>query len=194
MKTRILISVLINFAIFNGYAQTLKEAIAKQDTVLAAKLIKEGADPNKKDENGITLLMQTCHFPDLAGAHFLLSHGATVNQPRSSKGRTVLMIACAYWCGVDMVTLLVKNGSDVNVQSQDGSTALMLAAASEKLDVVIYLLEHGADANKKNSIGKTALDLATAGKVEEYMEKTIKDTRFDKEKVIENLKTAMKKS
>jgi ankyrin repeat protein len=172
----------------------LKEALSKKDTVLAAKMIKEGADPNEQDANGTTLLMNACHFPDLPVARFLIGHGATIDQPRSVKGRTPLMVACAYWCGVDMVKLLVENGAAVNAESQDGTTALMLAASNEKLDVVNYLLEHGADPNKKNVAGKTALDLALSGKVEEYMIKSIKDTRFDKEQVIENLKVAMKKT
>jgi ankyrin repeat protein len=192
MKVAFIICILINFAAFTGYAQTLKEAIAKQDTILAAKLINEGADPNAKDANGSTLLMEACHFPNLPVAVFLLNHGATVNQPRSAKGRTALMVACAYWCGMDMVKLLVQYGADVNVQSLDGTTSLMLAASSEKLDVVIYLLEHGADANKKNAAGKTALNFATDGKAEDYMIKSIKDTRFDKEKVIESLIAATK--
>ena len=40
--------------------------------------------------------------------------------------------------------------------------------------------------------GKTALDLAIANKVESYMPTSVKDTRFDKEKVIEVLMAAMK--
>ena len=193
MKT-FLVSVLIFFTAGDINAQALKLAISKKDTVLAAQLIKEGADPNAKDANGGTILMDLCHFPDIAVARFLLHHGATVNEPRSSKGRTPLMVACAYWCGVDMVKLLVENGAAINAQSQDGTTALMLAAQFEKLDVVNYLLEHGADAGKKNSAGKTALDLARENKVEEYMEKAIKDTKFDKEQTIESLEKAMKKN
>ncbi len=75
----------------------------------------------------------------------------------------------------------------------DGTSPLMLAASNEKLDVVNYLLDHGADANKKNTAGKTALDLATAGKVDDDLAKSIKDTRFDKDKVIAALAAAMKK-
>ena len=176
-------------SICNAYAQALKDVI-KTDTTLAAKMIKEGADPNEKDANGTTMLMDVCHFPNLSVAGFLLRHGATVDQPRSPKGRTALMIACAYWCGADMVKLLVGNGADVNIQSDDGSTALMLAAMNEKLDVVIYLLQHGADPAKKNNAGNSALDLAAAGKAEDYMIKSIKDTRFDKDQVIEQLKKA----
>ena len=181
---------LLIVSISNVTAQALKDVI-KTDTILAAKMIKEGADPNAKDANGTTMLMDVCHFPNLPVAVFLLRHGATVDQPRSPKGRTALMVACAYWCGADMVKLLVANGANVNIQSDDGSTALMLAAMNEKLDVVIYLLQHGADPAKKNKAGNSALDLAMAGKVEDYMIKAIKDTRFDKDLVIEELKKAM---
>jgi len=184
---------LLIVSISNATAQSLKDVI-KTDTTLAAKMIKEGADPNEKDANGTSMLMDVCHFPNLPVAVFLLRHGATVDQPRSPKGRTALMVACAYWCGVDMVKLLVANGADVNIQSDDGSTALMLAAMNEKLDVVIYLLQHGADPTKKNKAGKSALDLAVAGKVEDYMIKSVKDTRFDKDLVIEELKKATAKN
>jgi uncharacterized protein len=188
MKSFILFFLLI-VSISDATAQALKNVI-KTDTTLAAKMIKEGADPNEKDSNGTTMLMDACHFPNLPVAGFLLRHGATVDQPRSPKGRTALMIACAYWCGADMVKLLIANGADVKIQSDDGSTALMLAAMNEKLDVVIYLLQHGADPAKKNKEGKSALDFAVAGKVEDYMISSIKDTRFDKDQVIEELKKA----
>ncbi|MDB5013345.1 MAG: ankyrin repeat protein [Daejeonella sp.] len=191
MKTFLILFVLITACYFNGFSQALKDALSKKDTVLAAQIVKDGANPDEVDGSGATLLMQSCHFPNLTTARFLLSHGATT-EIRSPKGRTALMVACAYWCGNDMVELLIKNGADVNAQSQDGSTPLQLAAANEKLDVVLLLLKHGADANKKNMAGKTALDLATAAKVESYMPTSIKDTRFDKEKVIEALTAAMK--
>jgi uncharacterized protein len=193
MKISIFISFLICFSAFNSNGQSLIEAIAKKDTVLVAKLIKEGANPNEKDANGTTPLMQVCRFPDLPVARLLLGHGATVNEPRSPKGRTPLMVACAYWSGLNMVKLLVENGAAINARSQDSSTALMFAASFEKLDVVNYLLEHGADADAKNTPGKTALDLSKEGKEDDYLKTSIKDTRFDKEKTIASLEKAMKK-
>lgn len=168
-------------------AQTLKAALAEKDTALALKLIQNGANPNAVDANGASLLMGACHFPDMPAARFLLAHGATVNEPRSPKGRTPLMVACAYWCGLDMVKLLIKHGADVNIKAQDGATALMLAAMNEKQDVVEYLLAKGADAKAKDAAGKTALDYAKAGKVEDYMVQSVKDTRFNKEAVVGRL-------
>jgi ankyrin repeat protein len=137
------------------------------------------------------MLMEACHFPDIPTASFLLRHGAKADEPRSAKGRTALMVACAYWCGLDMVKLLVTYGADVNAHAQDGSTPLMLAAMNEKQDVVEYLLSKGAKANAKDLQGQTALDYARKGKVEDYMVKSVKDTRFDKEAVVARLQAAM---
>ena len=171
-------------------AQTLQEAIKAKDTVLAKTLISKGANPNELNAQGSTMLMEACHFPELDIASFLLRNGANPDQPRSPKGRTALMVACAYWCGLDMVKLLVQFHADVNAVATDGTTALMLAAQFEKLDVVNYLLQHGAKSKMKNKAGLTALDLAKSGKVEDYMIKGIKDTRFDKDAVIASLQAA----
>ena len=179
-------------ATLTANAQTLNEAIQKKDTVLASKLISQGSDPNQKDENGTTLLMTASRFSEVDIARFLINHGATINQPRSPKGRTNLMVACAYYSGINMVQLLVEKGADVNLTADDGSTALMLASAFEKLDVVNFLLAHGANASMKDKAGKTALDFAAGGKVEDWMKTSIKDSRIDKDKTIESLKAAMK--
>jgi ankyrin repeat protein len=191
MKQTVLI-IIFGLSGMCGYGQTLKEALSKKDTVLALSLIKKGANPNEQDANGTTLLMNACHFPDLATAGFLLRHGVTANQPRSPKGRTALMVACAYWCGTDMVKLLVTYKADVNATANDGTTALMLAASNEKQDVVDYLLAHGANPKARDEKGRTALDFAKAGKVEDYMVTSIKDTRFNRDAVIASLEKAMK--
>ena len=102
------------------------------------------------------------------------------------------MVACAYWCGMDMVKLLVTYKADVNATANDGTTELMLAASNEKQDVVDYLLAHGANARVRDEKGRTALDFAKAGKVEDYMVTSIKDTRFNRDAVIASLEKAMK--
>jgi ankyrin repeat protein len=187
-----IITLALCFCAAITWSQTLKDALKAKDTVLALSLIAKGADPNAKDDQGATLLMSACHFPDIPIASFLLRHGAKPDEPRSAKGRTALMVACAYWCGMDMVKLLVAYGADVNAAALDGTTPLMLAAMNEKQDVVDYLLSKGANAAAKDSKGMTALDYARNGKVEEYMTSSIKDTRFNKEAVMASLTTAMK--
>lgn len=60
------------------------------------------------------------------------------------------------------VEALLKKGADKNAKTDDGTTALMLAAAGGHTDVVRTLLGAGADCNAANSSGKTALMAASA--------------------------------
>lgn len=181
------------FLALPAHGQTLQDALTAKDTVLARTLIKKGADPNEADKHGTTALIRACRFPDLPIAGFLLRNGAQPDQPRTSIGRTALMVACAYWSGLDMARLLTTYKADVNAVDQDGVTALMLASLNLKQDVVTYLLAKGANPKARDSKGQTALDYARSGKVEPFMVKAIKDTRFNKEAVIAALEKAMKK-
>ena len=62
------------------------------------------------------------------------------------------------WAAEDaMVELLMKAGSDVNVQNSNGNTALMEAAGGGHTAMVELLLKAGADVNAKNKFGGTAL-------------------------------------
>ena len=60
------------------------------------------------------------------------------------KGNTALHIASL--AGQSMiVTILVENGANVNVQSLNGFTPLYMAAQENHEDVVRFLLSHGAN-------------------------------------------------
>jgi ankyrin repeat protein len=62
-----------------------------------------------------------------------------------------------------MIDLLVKAGASVNAASSNGTTPLMLAAASGKADAVKTLLTAGADVNAKDTtLGQTPLMFAAA--------------------------------
>jgi|GEM_PF-2794737 FOG: Ankyrin repeat len=71
-------------------------------------------------------------------------------------GETSLIRAVRDGNGSKIVALL-NHGVDVNARDNDGSTALMIAAAVAKPDIVRTLLDRGADANIKNRRGHTAL-------------------------------------
>lgn len=61
----------------------------------------------------------------------------------------------------DSVKALLEHGADVNVRANDGSTALMLAAAAGDIEIVRALLSKGADVSGRfTETGKTALMLA----------------------------------
>ena len=62
-----------------------------------------------------------------------------------------------------MIEALLKAGADANSVKANGTTALMIAAASGSADAVKVLLDHGANVNAKESAhGQTALMFAAA--------------------------------
>jgi ankyrin repeat protein len=60
---------------------------------------------------------------------------------------------------VDAVAVLVKAGADVNAKSDEGDTALHLAAFDGKLDQVRALVALGANIDAKDAAGLTALQV-----------------------------------
>ena len=169
-------------------AQTFGELLSKKDSVGAVAMIKKGTDVNAVDNNGTSPLMNACRWADDWSVSFLLRHGAKADNPKSPKGRTPLMIGCAYYSGVGICRMLIDHGANVNAVAQDNITPLMLAAHNAKLDVVELLLKKGANPKVRDAAGKTAWDYASKADVSEYLTKSVKDTRVDKQGVMELLK------
>ncbi|XP_029680078.1 ankyrin repeat and KH domain-containing protein 1-like [Formica exsecta] len=61
---------------------------------------------------------------------------------------------------VDIVSLLIAHGADVNAQSTTGNTPLMYGCAGGHEEVVRVLLEAGANVNDHNENGHTPLIIA----------------------------------
>jgi ankyrin repeat protein len=57
----------------------------------------------------------------------------------------------------DVITLLVKNGADINARDTNGDTPLLLAAFYQKLSNTKLLIKAGADVNLQDKKGDTAL-------------------------------------
>lgn len=174
------------------HAQTLQDAFAKKDTPLIYHLIAEGANINEVDKYGGTLLMTACRWGEIATVKFLMDLGARVDSPRSSKGRTPLIVACAYYGGKEVCAYLIAHGAKVNAQSTDGTTALMLAAQYWKSDIVDLLLKAGADATLKDQKGQTAMDYLNRNAVTEDLKKMLSGFIIDKEATAALLMNAMK--
>ena len=134
---------------------TLSDAARTHDLSEVRKLLANGADPNKKEKNGRTPLMEAaaCGYTDTL--RVLLKNGADVNAT-DMVGWTALFWA-SFSRRTEAMRLLVANGADVNAKDNEKKSALFWAASSGDTDTVKTLLEEGAKVNAKDNHGWTPL-------------------------------------
>jgi ankyrin repeat protein len=110
-----------------------------------------------KNRRGTTPLMYAAAFGSAEAVKLLLDKGANVNA-RNSFNATALL-----WCAGDPVKarMLVEHNADVNAQSTQGRTPLMIAARRDgNSSIVSLLLAKGADPTATDKLGVTALHQA----------------------------------
>jgi ankyrin repeat protein len=137
---------------------TLSDAARTHDLGEVRKLLAQGADPNKKEKNGRTPLMEAaaCGYTDTI--RVLLENGADV-YATDMVGWTALFWA-AFSRRTEAMRLLVAKGADINANDNEKKSALFWVASSGDTDTVKTLLEMGAKANAKDSHGWTPLMIA----------------------------------
>ena len=108
------------------------------------RLLKQGADPNKRNDANATALMWAA--TDLEKTRLLLAHGADVNA-RSSDMRTPLMIAARRPGNSAAVKLLLEHGANPNPNAHPAteSSPLIEAATAGDAASVELLLSRGAE-------------------------------------------------
>jgi ankyrin repeat protein len=125
-------------------------------------LLKEGADVNTTQADGMTALHWAAQKGDVELAKMLLYASANLKATTRIGGYTPLLIASKNGDAA-MVDTLAQAGADANAPTMNGTTPLMLAAAAGKPAAVTALLAHGASVNAKEAVkGETALTFAAA--------------------------------
>jgi len=119
-------------------------AVLYTDAATLERLIKQGADPSKRNDAGATALMWAAL--DLDKTRVLVAHGADVNA-RSEDGRTPLMIAAGRPGGAPTVNLLLAHGANPNPTSNPKaeSSPLMEASLAGDAEIMKALLDRGAE-------------------------------------------------
>jgi ankyrin repeat protein len=132
------------FATTNLFAQEteLFAKVGANDIDAVKKLIAAGADVNyqKDDMMGYTALGLA---KDTVMMEVLISAGADINHQDKSTGYTPLMNALN-GSNTMVAGFLIRQGADINIKSNDGATALILACGCSE-DIAKQLLEKGAD-------------------------------------------------
>ena len=134
--------------------------IASQNghTEVVEQLLKEHANVNIQNKEGVTALMKASQNNHTEVVEQLLKEGADVNI-KNNYGWTALMIASKNG-HTQVVEQLLKEDADVNIQTNNRETALMIASANGHTQVVGLLVKELVDIDVQERDGYTALILA----------------------------------
>ncbi|XP_022124314.2 protein phosphatase 1 regulatory subunit 12A isoform X9 [Pieris rapae] len=114
------------------------------------RLIKQGADINTSNVDGLTALHQACIDDNFDMVQFLVEHGADVNRG-DNEGWTPLHATAS--CGFASIARhLLENGADVAAVNYDGELAIDIADSGEMEKLLKTAIdEKGVDCEKSRS-------------------------------------------
>jgi uncharacterized protein len=151
---------------WSGYSATIAatsvaDAAKDGDRERVQALLKQHADVNIAQPDGMTALHWAARNDDMAMAKLLI--GAHANVKATDRyGITPLSLAATNG-NARMLDTLLAAGADANATLPEGETVLMTAAHTGNVDALKVLLAHHADVNaKEKSLGETALMWAAA--------------------------------
>jgi ankyrin repeat protein len=143
-------------------SSAVADASARGDVETVRALLKDGADVNAAQGDGMTALHWAARQGDVELTRMLIYAGANVKATTRLGNYTPLIMASQAG-STEVIDALIKAGADPKASTSNGTTPLMLAAASGKADAVRLLLDRGADIDAKESArGETALMFAAA--------------------------------
>ena len=131
------------------------------DVLSVEDLLRLGADVNLPNDQGATPLHLAATYSRSDVASRLILSGAQINS-QDRHGRTPLHCAVASGAKGVFQILITNHNLNINQQSVDGTTALMLAARHLNNDILNDMLCVDANANLLDKNGYTALHWAAA--------------------------------
>jgi uncharacterized protein len=139
------------------------DAAMRGDSGAVRQLLKQGADVNAAQGDGMTALHWAASRGDVGEAQMLIYAGARVEAATRNGNYTPLHLASRAG-RTPVIRALLDAGANANAATTSGgATALHFAAANGSADAVIALVEKGAAANARDAAwGQTPLMWAAA--------------------------------
>ena len=124
------------------------------------RCLQGGADPNARDERGVTPLHLVAGLSDTPAIIAALIDGGADPNAQDEEGWTPLHSAAGLSDTPAIITALIEGGADPNARDAVGWTPLHVAAEhNETRAVVEALLDGGADAALRDGEGRLPIDV-----------------------------------
>jgi hypothetical protein len=124
---------------------------------LMALFLARGADINKLNANGESAIALAAWRGNLEGVKWLLERGARINAPKKQWSALHYAVFAGH---AEVADFLIAQGADIDAQSTNGSSVLMMAVYEGHQALARKLIEKGADRTPKNDWGDGALEWA----------------------------------
>jgi uncharacterized protein len=129
---------------------TVAEAAMRGDRGVVLALIKQGADVNAPQGDGVTALHWAARNGDADLAAALVKAGANPRAITRLGSYAPLHLAAERGAAA-VITALLGGGAPVDARTSTGATPLMFAASAGDTAAIAALLDRGADVNAKES-------------------------------------------
>ena len=138
----------INLTVVAHAADSIADVAMRGDRAAVLAMIKQGADVNAPQGDGVTALHWAARHGDAELVTALTAAGASARAATRFGSYTPLHLA-AERGSAPIVKALVAAGATVDARTTTGATPLMLAAAAGDTGSIAALLDKGADVNAK---------------------------------------------
>jgi ankyrin repeat protein len=146
-----------------GTEAPVADAAMRRDSLRVRALLKQGADVNAAQGDGMTALHWAAEHGDAGEARMLITAGARLDAATRNGNYTPLHLASKSGAA-PVVKVLLDAGANANATtSSGGAMPLHYAAAQGSPETIAALLDHGANVNGRDAaFGQTPLMWAAA--------------------------------
>jgi len=160
LQSYAIVSLTVPAVVGNGQlGQNLIVAASDDKLDIFQHLLQQGASINSVTADGTTSLMDAADHGSIDVAKYILDIPHVYTEAKNNIGWTAVMFASRR-SDVDMMSLLLDKGCDIDARDINGTTPLMTAIRTGQHDMVKVLISHGASVDAKDNWENTALMMA----------------------------------